>query len=131
MIRLLGYLWALPVTCVGLCFALLAALSGGRIRVQDGIVEAQGGWVAHWLRGGRLSRGGAALALGHVILARDRECLDRSRAHEQIHVRQFARWGPLLLPVAFLIGRWLALRGYDPHLDHPFEREAYGNENTR
>jgi hypothetical protein len=85
------------------------------------VVEAWGGAVGWLLRGGRLRRGGAAAALGHVILARDAACLDRSRPHELAHVRQYERWGPLLLPAYWLAGAWLRARGYDPYLDHPLE----------
>ena len=130
MLRILGYLWAAPVSAVGLCLALLAGVSGGRVRLQGGLVEASGGATGWLLRGNRLWRGGAATALGHVILARDEACLERSRAHERAHVRQFERWGPLLPPAYVLIGWWLTLRGYDPHLDHPFEQEAYEQGGT-
>lgn len=125
MSRLLKYLWASPVTIVGLAFAVAAAVSGGHVQIRDGIIEAYGGWLHSWMRGGRLFRGGAAMTLGHVILARDRDCLERSRLHEQVHVHQFERYGPLLPPIYVAIAWWLAWRGYDPHLDHPFEQEAY------
>jgi hypothetical protein len=65
------------------------------------------------------------MTLGHVILARDQDCLERSRDHELAHVQQYERWGPLLLPAYWLAGRWLAARGFDSHLDNPFERQAY------
>lgn len=61
------------------------------------------------------------MTLGHVILARDVECLTRSRNHELHHVRQFERWGILLLPLYWMVGVWLWWRGYHPYLDHPFE----------
>lgn len=123
--RLVGYLWALPITVVGLSFVLLASISGGSVRVRGGVVEAWGGRLSKFLRGGRYRRGGAAMTLGHVILARDLSCLERSRPHELHHVRQFESWGPLLLPVYWLIAVWLWFRGYDPYLDHPLEP---GNE---
>ena len=41
--RVLGYLWASPVTAVGLVLAALAVLSGGRAGVRGGVVEAHGG----------------------------------------------------------------------------------------
>lgn len=119
--RLLGYLWALPVTVLGLALAALAGASGGSVRLRAGVVEASGGWVGRLLRGGRYRQGGAAVTLGHVILARDAACLARSRQHERAHVRQFERWGPLLLPAYGLVGVWLRLRGYHPYLDHPLE----------
>jgi hypothetical protein len=121
LLRPLGYLWAFPATAAGLVLALAAVLTGGHARLVRGVLEVHGG-AARWL----LRRGGgAAMALGHVILARDQVCLDRSRGHERVHVRQFERWGPLLLPLYVLAG-WVARRrGLDPHLDNPFEQEAY------
>ncbi len=119
--RLIGYLWASPVTLVGLVLGLLAAVSGGSVRVQGGVIEVYGGWVGWLLRGGRFASGGAAMTLGHVVLARDAACLARSRAHEWAHVRQFERWGPLLLPAYGFVGIWLWYRGHHPYLDHPFE----------
>lgn len=119
--RLVGYLWAFPVTAAGLLLALVAALSGGSAHWRGGVVEVSGGLVGRMLRGNRLWRGGAAMTLGHVILARDADCLERSRRHEAVHVRQFERWGPLLLPAYWLVGAWLWCRGYHPYLDHPLE----------
>jgi len=120
-VRLIGYLWASPVTAVGLLAAGAAVLTGGGVRVRGGVVEAHGGLPGRALRGGRLRSGGAAVCLGHVVVARDAACLDRRRAHERYHVRQFERWGPLLLPVYWLVGAWLWVRGFHPYLDHPLE----------
>jgi hypothetical protein len=117
--RLIGYLWAFPITAVGLLLAVGAVLSGGSMRSRGGVVEVSGGLVAWLLRGNHLWQGGAAMALGHVIFARDAECLERSRAHEMCHVHLFERWGPLLLPMYWLVGAWLWCRGYHPYLDHP------------
>lgn len=119
--KLVGYLWALPVTAVGLALAALGAATGGGVRVRGGVVEVWGGAPGRLLRGGRFRRGGAATALGHVVLARDAACLERSRVHELAHVRQYERWGPLLLPAYWLVGAWLWARGRDPYLDHPLE----------
>ena len=65
------------------------------------------------------------MTLGHVILGRDQACLDRSRNHEHVHVRQYERWGPLMLPLYLAASGVLFLRGLDPDLDNPFEREAF------
>jgi hypothetical protein len=119
--RLVGYLWAFPVTTVGLLLALIAVLSGGSVHWHGGVVEVTGGLAGKLLCGSRLWRGAAAMTLGHVILARDAGCLERSRPHELYHVRQFERWGPLLLPAYWLVAAWLWLRGYHPYLDHPLE----------
>jgi hypothetical protein len=119
--RFVGYLWAFPVTLLGLLLALLAVATGGVIRKRGGVLEAWGGAVGSLLRGSPLHHGGAAMTLGHVVLARDIECLEQSRPHELAHVRQFERWGPLLLPVYWLVSAWLWCRGYHPYLDHPLE----------
>src|ERR1700722_16262045 len=118
--RFFGYLWALPATVIVLSLAAAAVASGGRMRVRAGVVEAWGGVVGRILRGGRLNRGGAAMTLGHVILARNLECLLQSREHELLHVRQFERWGPFFLPAYLLVGAWLWFRGYHPYLGNPF-----------
>lgn len=119
--RLLGYLWAFPVTAVGLLLAVVAVVSGGSAHLRAGVVEVSDGLVGWLLRGNRIWRGGAAMALGHVILARDADCLEQSRPHELLHVRQFERWGPLLVPVYWLVCAWLWSRGCHPYLDHPLE----------
>ena len=61
------------------------------------------------------------MAMGHVIIARNQECLDRSWTHEVFHVRQFERWGIFLLPAYWMVSFLLWCRGYDPYLDNPFE----------
>lgn len=116
-----GYAWALPVTALGLLLAAVAVVTGGSIRLRAGVVEVQGGLLGRLLRGAPWRYGGAAMTLGHVILARDEACLERSRAHELHHVRQFARWGVFLLPVYWSVTIWLRSRGFDPYLDNPFE----------
>lgn len=125
-IRALRYVWAFPATAIGLPFVPLAWLSGGGVRIVRGVMEIHGGWVAAFLRRGvPLVGGAAAMTLGHVILGRDQSCLDRSRDHEHVHVRQYERWGPLMLPIYLTASAWLRWRGRDAYLDNPFEREAY------
>ena len=119
--RFLGYLWPFPVTLVGLMLAGVARASGGTVHIRGGVVEASGGLIDQLLRGGRFHSGGAAATLGHVILARDANCLARSRHHELAHVRQYERWGIFLLPAYWTIAVWLRLRGYHPYLDHLLE----------
>ena len=121
MMHGLRYLWAAPVTLVGLAIVATVWITGGKVQRRAGVIEAWGGVATRLLRGGRWRSGGAAMTLGHVILARDLQCMDRSRPHEHHHVRQFERWGPFLLPAYWAIGVWLRLRGRDPYLDHPFE----------
>jgi hypothetical protein len=65
------------------------------------------------------------MTLGHVVIGRNEACLDRSRAHERVHVRQCERWGPLFIPAYALASGVVLLRGGRPYLDNPFEREAF------
>ena len=43
------------------------------------------------------------MTLGHVVIARNAELLDKTRDHERVHVRQCERWGPLFIPVYLLL----------------------------
>ena len=126
--RTWAYAWAFPTTSFGLLFLPLA-LFGGGVRWVDGVLELYGGPVGFFLRRCTLLKGGAsAMTLGHVVLGRDRDALEWTRAHERVHVRQCERWGPLFLP-AYLAGSMFAmLRGRRAYLDNPFEREAYEGE---
>jgi drug/metabolite transporter (DMT)-like permease len=125
--RLLRILWALPNTLVGLILLPLALVRGGRVRLNEGVLEISGPALAWLLRHGVPIRGGArAMTLGHVVLGRDDSCLADCGAHERVHVRQYETWGPLFLP-AYFVSSVLALsRGEDPYLGNRFEREAYG-----
>ena len=123
---MIGYLWAAPATAVGLIGALLA-LRRGRVAIVDGVVEVEGplvGWALEHLV--PLPGGALAITFGHVVLARDRWCLDCTRAHERVHVRQYERWGPLLIPAYLAASAWALARGGHVYHDNVFEREADG-----
>lgn len=125
MIRAGLYLWALPVTLLGALIVLLARASGGTVHCVDGVLEAAGGWPAWVLRRGLPFSGAvAAITLGHVVLGVSKEAMDATRAHERVHVRQFERWGVLLLVLYPLAGLVALLRGRHPYRDNVFEREA-------
>ncbi|QEG28418.1 hypothetical protein GobsT_31970 [Gemmata obscuriglobus] len=121
----LRYLWALPVTLLGLSCVPLAVVTGGRMRVERGALEVYGGFARFVLRR-CLWIEASALCLGHVILGQDRDALDHSRDHEHVHVRQCERWGPLFLPAYFLASYLAWRRGDHFYFDNRFEREAYG-----
>jgi hypothetical protein len=70
------------------------------------------------------------MTLGHVIIGQDQYCLDSSRSHEHVHVRQYERWGPFMIPAYLAASLWLYWRGYDAYLDNPFEREAFGADSA-
>ena len=107
----LRYLWAAPYTALGLVLGCLAVLFGGRI--------------GRALQGMPRILGFSAMTLGHVILAVDRSALVQLREHEQVHVRQYERWGPLFVPAYLLSSLLQLLRGRNPYRENHFERQAY------
>jgi hypothetical protein len=123
---MLRYLWASPNTLLGLVIALAGLAGGGRARVFRGVLEVHGPGI-RWLLG--LVPGSVqALTLGHVVLGRDQGALESTRAHEEVHVRQYERWGPAFLP-AYLVASLVAgLRGGDPYRNNRFERAALSRE---
>lgn len=131
MARVPGYLWALPVSAVGLLWAVLAVLTGGRARWHSGVLEAHGGLARLLLTRLLLGGGADALTLGHVVLAVDGAAHERWRSHERVHVAQAERWG-LLFPVAYLLAGAVArMRGGHAYRDNRFERPAFAAERPR
>ena len=127
MLTALKYLWAFPTTSLGLLLVLPNLLTGGRSQWVDGVLELHGGMV-NWMltRLVPLPGGASAMTLGHVVIGRDLGCLDQTRAHERVHVKQVERWGVFFLPAYLLCSVWLLLRRRDAYRDNPFEREAFG-----
>jgi hypothetical protein len=123
--RILAILWASPWTLFGLANGLVALATGGRVRRVGRVLEFSGGWAALFLKTLPLVAGASAVTFGHAILGRSPDALDHARAHELVHVRQYERWGPIFVPA--YLGCWaiLWLRGKNPYLDNPFEREAF------
>jgi hypothetical protein len=123
---MVAYLWASPNTLLGLALALLCRVAGAiRGRVVCGVLEICGPGVRRLFRRVTPARHTIeALALGHVVLAVDRETLEQTRAHETVHVRQYERWGPFFLPAYWIAGLFAAWRGGDSYKDNPFERVA-------
>ena len=64
-----------------------------------------------------------ALTLGHVVLCID-EVDEVLLRHELVHVRQYERWGPLMVPAYALASLRAWWRGLDAYWDNSFEREA-------
>lgn len=124
-LKLLAFAWAAPYSALGILLGLAVVLFGGRMDRRDGALE---------IGGGRLGRLAArlppplcfsAITLGHVILGIDQSTLAAVRAHEQVHVRQYERWGLFFGPAYLLSSAAQILRGRRPYLDNHFEREAY------
>lgn len=125
LLRPLAYLWAAPNSLLGLLFLAPALLSGGRMRIERGVLEIHGGFARFFLRHCLFVRA-SALCLGHVIIGQDRDCLDHARDHEHVHVSQYECWGPFMIPAYFLSSFLAWHRGQHFYFDNCFEREAYG-----
>jgi len=119
-------LWAAPYTLSGL---LLGFLLRGEFRRVDGVIEIHGRHVAAFLI--RLPPKAIALTLGHTVLAQTQLALEKTRAHERVHVRQFERWGPLMGPAYVLASCYMAYRGRNYYRDNPFEVEAFQEDAKR
>jgi hypothetical protein len=116
--------WASPATLLGLLVGVAGLATGGSAHRVGRTVEFHGGVVALLLD--HLPVRALALTLGHVILGQSAPALDRCRAHELVHVRQYERWGPFFIPAYLLCSLVLVMRGREFYRDNPFEREAYG-----
>ncbi|HYN22076.1 MAG TPA: hypothetical protein VE078_14040 [Thermoanaerobaculia bacterium] len=126
---MLRYLWASPNTLIGLAFALAGLAGGARARVFRGVLEVHGPGIEWLLDRVALGRDSIqALTLGHVVLGRDRCALECTRVHEEVHVRQYERWGPAFLPAYAVASLLAVLRGDDPYLHNRFERAALTRE---
>ncbi len=108
-----AYAWAAPISLAGM---LAGAAAGVRPHWRSGVLVFAGargltGWVLR-------SRGFAAGALGHVVIAAQ-EPSEQLLRHELVHVRQAERLGVLMAPVYLGL---LAVYGYRAH---PLEVAAY------
>jgi hypothetical protein len=125
LLVLLALMWASPWTLVGLLIGVAARLTGGGCQRVGRVLEFHGGILNWGLRWVPIAGGAAAMTLGHCVLARTKDHLDRSRRHELVHVAQYERWGPLFVPAYVACSAWCLLRGRHFYLDNPFEEEAY------
>lgn len=124
MKRLSAYLWAGPVSLAALPIVAVAALTGGRVRIEDGVLEAGGGALRPLLSRGLPWFPIRAITLGHVVLGTGERELDECRAHERVHVAQYERWG-FLFPIVYGASSLAALaRGGRLYEDNTYERQA-------
>lgn len=112
-------LWAAPNSLIGLALGLLLMPLGARMRWVDGVLE-----IAAQRQRPRRQWPFTAITFGHVIVGTHAQALERLRAHERVHVRQYEHWGPLFLPAYLLAGAWQWFRGRRAYWDNPFEVEA-------
>jgi hypothetical protein len=93
--------------------------------IINGVVEAHGPLLDRALISFTPVAGGAdALTLGHVVLGRNAQVLELTRAHERIHVRQYECWGPFFVPAYCLASAYAFARHRHPYFDNRFELEA-------
>lgn len=120
----LRFLWASPCSLVGALAAGIVLMLGGQARVVSGMCEVsvgRGHSSCSWLVT-RLPF--VAITLGHFVLGVDESTLNRLRAHERAHVRQYEKWGVfffVLYPLASLVS---FLRGSGWYQGNAFEVEA-------
>ena len=93
----LGFLWTAPNTLLGL---VLGVLTFQPPRLEHGLVLFDHGprgltWLMR-----KANRG--AMTVGFVVLS-SRPVEGRLLAHEAHHVRQYAAWGPLFIPVYLVL----------------------------
>ncbi|WP_306535513.1 hypothetical protein [Geobacter sp.] len=130
LLRIIRYSWAAPASSVGLLLLVVAVCLGATCRVVDGVVE---------VAGGRFSRvfpllprvfHFEAITFGHVVIGLDHSLLAHLRTHEHAHVRQYERWGLLLIPLYLGSSAIQKMRGRNPYLHNRFEREAFAKAAT-
>ncbi len=129
--RFLAYMWALPNTVMGAVAAVCVLVFGGHLRFIEGAAEVYGGSVARLVTRNRRTSRFSAMTLGHVILGVSGAELDRVRAHEHVHVRQYERWGPFFLPAYGVSSLWQLSRGREGYRANGFERQAYAADAER
>lgn len=93
------------------------ARSAGTLEITFRESHAPGRAPLHWLPF-------RAITFGHVIIAVTRYELERMRAHEHVHVRQYERWGMFFFAAYIASSVWQLLRGRNAYWDNCFEVEA-------
>jgi len=123
--RVAALSWAAPCSLVGLAIAAPLVCAGGSVRRVGHTLEialaATESAVPPTLQRLRF----AAITLGHVIVGRSHEVLERLRPHERVHVAQYERLGALFF-LAYAGASLVAwCRGDCPYRDNAFERQAF------
>lgn len=125
---MIGFIWALPLTVVGLIVALVTGCERVHLRIPASTSEARTYLASDWLRkrffGGKRNIG--AFTIGCVILFRGWQDASDSKLvrHELVHVKQGQRWGPLLPLVQLWAMTRAVLEEGDFYEDNFLEREA-------
>lgn len=127
MLRILGWLWALPVSVVGELVAAVFRCTpietvGGPWDDPIEYVARGKGVLAWWFR----QRDFGAFTFGDVIIYRDLEQLGSPtlRAHERRHVEQYRRLGPFFFVVYRLCSLLAWVMGRDAYRQNWLEMDA-------
>ena len=124
---LVGIVWALPLTLVGLLLALPVLAYRGEVRlVRSARAPALlfSGRAADYMLERHPFGAMCAMAIGHVVIAERSSLTRRILTHELAHVRQAACWG-ILFPFVYLgASAWALLRGQDAYWNNVFEIAA-------
>jgi len=122
-LHVLGSLWTLPNTVLGLTAWLLLYPVGARCRLVRGVFEIEGPPIRRLLKS--CFGGAIGVTFGQTVLSWNQITHGLAREHERVHVRQYLVWGPFFLPAYGLASLWAWLRGGNPYYANPFERQAY------
>ena len=123
-------IWASPATLLGFTVGVIGLVTGGMAQRRGRVLEFHGGFTRWLLERMPYGQFVMAMTLGHIVLGKTDVALDIARDHELVHVRQYERWGPFFVPAYLIASLWLWFVGGDAYRDNPFEREAYGDNNT-
>lgn len=127
LVLLLGIVWALPLTMVGLLLALPVMIWRGQVDLVHSTRAPAllfSGPLADYLLERHPFGAMCAMAIGHVVIAERSSLTRRILTHELAHVRQAACWG-ILFPVVYLAASaWALLRGEDAYWNNVFEISA-------
>lgn len=125
LVKVLVRAWAAPYTAIGLLLGLIVVLAGGRMQLREGALEFGGGRLGRLMSALPRPWCICAITFGHVILGTDQAVLAAVREHEQVHVRQYERWGIFFGPAYLLSSLVQLVLGRRPYRDNRFEREAF------
>jgi hypothetical protein len=122
--KVLKFIWAAPCTAIGLLFALVPLLLGGKAKWSAGALEVT--YRQSPANCGKLSRKlpFRGIVFGHVILAVTCEELERIGPHERVHVAQYELWGPLFFVAYGASSLWQLFQGRHPYWSNCFEVQA-------
>jgi hypothetical protein len=123
-LRVLSAIWVLPVALLG-CAGVMAFVLLGWAQpvISEGALDVVAtGPLALWMA----DRHWGAFTFGPCIWywTEASAASEHTRCHEREHVRQYLRWGPLMLIAYPIASVWVALRGGDFYRDNTFERAA-------